>query len=45
MDAEELGSHREAPRLVKKNINFGTKNAAGSSMRMTSRISMCYILN
>jgi hypothetical protein len=28
MDVEELVSHREALRLIKKDLNFATKNAA-----------------
>jgi hypothetical protein len=28
MDAEELASHREALRLIKKDLNFATQNAA-----------------
>jgi hypothetical protein len=28
MDAEELTSHQEAMRLIKKDLNFATQNAA-----------------
>jgi hypothetical protein len=28
MDSEELASHREALRLIKKDLNFATKNTA-----------------
>jgi hypothetical protein len=45
MDVEELVSHRDALRLIKKDLNFITKNAMEVKTRMTSRISMCYILN
>jgi hypothetical protein len=43
MDAEELTTHQEALRLIKKDCNFATQNT--TEVRMTSRISMCCILN
>jgi hypothetical protein len=29
MDVEELATHREALRLIKKDLNFATQNAVG----------------
>jgi hypothetical protein len=42
MDVEALVSHREALRLIEKDLQFATKNAAKV---MTSAISMCCNLN
>jgi hypothetical protein len=45
MNVEELMSYRKALRLIKNDLNFTTQNMAVVRTRITSIISICYILN
>jgi hypothetical protein len=45
MNVEELTSHQDALRLIKKDLNFSTKNTAEMQNKDDSEISICCILN
>jgi hypothetical protein len=45
MDVEELMSHREVLKLIKKDLNFAKKMWQRFRTRISSRISICCILN
>jgi hypothetical protein len=45
MNVEELTSHQDALRLIKKDLNFSTKNTAEIQNKDESEMSICCILN
>jgi hypothetical protein len=45
MNVEELTSHQDALRLIKKDLNFSTKNTAEMQNKDESEMSICCILN
>jgi hypothetical protein len=45
MNVEELMSHQDALRLIKKDLNFSTKNTAEMQNKDESEMSICCILN